>query len=50
MNSPEPGRGKITIQEPYIRGKVIVPKEYVGNVMELCQEKRGNFSFNGLFR
>ena len=40
---PEPGRGKITIQEPYIRGKVIVPKEYVGNVMELCQEKRGIF-------
>ena len=40
---PEPGRGKISIQEPYIRGKVIVPKEYVGNVMELCQEKRGIF-------
>ena len=40
---PEPGRGKITIQEPYIRGKVIVPKEYVGNIMELCQEKRGIF-------
>ena len=40
---PEPGRRKITIQEPYIRGKVIVPKEYVGNVMELCQEKRGIF-------
>ncbi|WP_324270404.1 translation elongation factor 4 [Fusobacterium polymorphum] len=40
---PDPGHGKITIQEPYIRGKVIVPKEYVGNVMELCQEKRGIF-------
>ena len=40
---PEPGRGKISIQEPYIRGKIIVPKEYVGNVMELCQEKRGIF-------
>ena len=40
---PELGRGKITIQEPYIRGKIIVPKEYVGNVMELCQEKRGIF-------
>ncbi len=40
---PDSGRGKITIQEPYIRGKVIVPKEYVGNVMELCQEKRGIF-------
>lgn len=40
---PEPGRGKIKIREPYIRGKIMVPKEYVGNVMELCQEKRGIF-------
>ncbi len=40
---PDQGRGRITIQEPYIRGKIIVPKEYVGNIMELCQEKRGIF-------
>ncbi len=35
--------GKKYIEEPYIKGTVIVPKDYVGNVMELCQEKRGTF-------
>ncbi|AVQ17108.1 MULTISPECIES: translation elongation factor 4 [Fusobacterium] len=40
---PEPGRGRIHVEEPFIRGKVIVPKEYVGDVMGLCQEKRGIF-------
>ena len=35
--------GKKYIEEPYIKGTIIVPKDYVGNVMELCQEKRGNF-------
>ena len=36
-------RVEFLVEEPFIRGKVIVPKEYVGNVMELCQEKRGIF-------
>ncbi|EEG78056.1 translation elongation factor 4 [Dethiobacter alkaliphilus] len=31
------------IEEPYVSARVIVPSEYVGAVMELCQEKRGNF-------
>lgn len=35
--------GKKSIQEPYVKGTIIAPKEYVGNVMELCQEKRGTF-------
>ena len=30
-------------EEPYIEGTVIIPKEYVGSVMELCQNKRGKF-------
>ncbi len=30
-------------EEPYIRASVIVPKEYVGAVMELCNERRGKF-------
>ncbi|MGL5961061.1 MAG: elongation factor 4, partial [Cetobacterium sp.] len=29
------------IEEPYIKGSILTPKDYVGNVMELCQEKRG---------
>ena len=31
------------VEEPYIRASVIVPKEYVGAVMELCTERRGRF-------
>ena len=31
------------VQEPYVRAQVIVPKDYVGAVMELCTEKRGRF-------
>ena len=29
-----------TIEEPYVKAMIIVPKEYVGGVMELCQNKR----------
>ena len=32
-----------TVEEPYVRASVIVPKEYVGAVMELCNERRGHF-------
>jgi GTP-binding protein LepA len=30
-------------EEPYIRASIIVPKTYVGPVMELCTERRGRF-------
>ena len=37
-----PDRSRIEeIREPYIRATVLCPKEYVGQVMELCQERRG---------
>jgi GTP-binding protein LepA len=37
-----PERGVIAeIREPYIRATVLCPKEYIGAVMELCQERRG---------
>jgi len=29
------------IREPFIRASIICPKEYIGAVMELCQERRG---------
>ena len=29
------------IREPYIRASIICPKEYIGAVMELCVERRG---------
>jgi GTP-binding protein LepA len=31
------------VEEPYIKASVIVPKEYVGAVMELCNDRRGRF-------
>jgi GTP-binding protein LepA len=31
------------VEEPYIKASVIVPKDYVGAVMELCNERRGHF-------
>ena len=31
------------VEEPYIKASVIVPKEYVGAVMQLCNERRGSF-------
>jgi GTP-binding protein LepA len=29
------------IEEPYINARIIVPPEYLGNIMTLCQAKRG---------
>ncbi|MGN7388515.1 translation elongation factor 4 [Sporosarcina sp. SAFN-015] len=31
------------VEEPYVKASIMVPNEYVGAVMELCQQKRGNF-------
>jgi GTP-binding protein LepA len=31
------------VEEPYIKATIIVPKEHVGSVMELCTERRGRF-------
>ncbi|SFA38337.1 GTP-binding protein LepA [Parageobacillus thermantarcticus] len=41
-NMPEPQ--KIDhVEEPYVKATIMVPNDYVGPVMELCQGKRGNF-------
>jgi GTP-binding protein LepA len=31
------------IEEPYVHVSIIVPSEYVGSMMELCQERRGTY-------
>ena len=31
------------IKEPYIKTNIFVPSEYIGPIMELCQNKRGNY-------
>lgn len=39
-----PEVGKIEyVEEPYVKAGVIVPNDYVGAIMELCQGKRGEF-------
>ncbi|MGM7721060.1 translation elongation factor 4 [Metabacillus sp. Hm71] len=41
-NMPDPQ--KIDhIEEPYVKAAIMVPNDYVGAVMELCQKKRGIF-------
>jgi GTP-binding protein LepA len=37
---PDPGT-IAEIREPFIKAQIITPKEFVGAVMELCQERRG---------
>ncbi|HST54543.1 MAG TPA: translation elongation factor 4 [Solirubrobacteraceae bacterium] len=37
---PDPGT-IAEIREPFIKASIICPKEYIGAVMELCQERRG---------
>jgi GTP-binding protein LepA len=41
-NYPDPGRIEF-VEEPYVKASVIVPNDYVGTIMELCQSKRGEF-------
>lgn len=31
------------IEEPYVKCEILVPKEYVGTMMDLCQKKRGEY-------
>ncbi len=39
---PDPGR--ITaIHEPYVKAEIITPTEYIGNLMQLCQDRRGTY-------
>ena len=31
------------IEEPIMKSEIMIPKEFVGNVMEVCQNRRGNY-------
>ncbi|WP_170007728.1 translation elongation factor 4 [Bacillus fonticola] len=41
-NMPDP-QSIDYVQEPFVKATVMVPNDFVGAVMELCQEKRGEF-------
>ncbi len=34
---------RVAIEEPYVDASILVPAEYLGPVMELCQDKRGEY-------
>ena len=37
-----PGTAEISkIEEPFVQAEIMTPKEYVGNIMEICQNRRG---------
>ena len=39
-----PPQGEIAfIEEPIVRAKILTPKDYVGGIMEMCQNRRGNY-------
>ena len=37
---PDPARIE-EVREPMVRASILAPKEHIGNIMELCQERRG---------
>lgn len=40
--SKMPGAGDIDeIREPFVKAEIITPTDYIGNLMQLCQERRG---------
>ena len=41
-NYPDPASIAIA-EEPYVKVSIITPNEYVGNIMPLCQERRGEY-------
>lgn len=46
VDSPSklPDRANIfEIREPYIKTNIFTPSEYIGSIMELCQNKRGSY-------
>ncbi len=42
LNYPDPSEIQMA-EEPFVRAAIITPPEYVGGIMELCQERRGEY-------
>ena len=41
-NYPDPALIQVA-EEPMVKASILAPSDYVGNIMELCQDRRGNF-------
>jgi len=42
LNYPDPAE-IAEAREPFVKASIISPQEYVGNIMDLCQQRRGEF-------
>jgi len=42
LNYPDPSQIDLA-EEPFIKASIICPPDYVGNIMELCQDRRGEY-------
>jgi len=42
LNYPDPSIMELA-EEPFIKASIICPPEYVGNIMDLCQDRRGEY-------
>ena len=42
LNYPDPSI-IVQAEEPFIKASIICPPEYVGNIMDLCQDRRGEY-------
>ena len=42
LNYPDPAEIE-QAEEPFVKASIITPQEYVGNIMELCQQRRGDY-------
>ena len=42
LNYPDPAEIQSS-EEPFVRASILTPPEYVGNIMDLCQQRRGEY-------
>ena len=42
LNYPDPMEIEMC-EEPFVKASILTPPEYVGNIMELCQQRRGEY-------
>ena len=42
LNYPDPGEIEMA-EEPFVKAAIMCPTEFVGNIMDLCQDRRGEY-------